>query len=446
LELYVPEALFRRSSSSNHNHNHSNRCSAIERAQQQLLDACGRRYSPFAASSSSSSSSSSYYYPAVASGNTHTKARDYQGALHVAQQTHRAVYFVLYNPFFAIPTMAENEEEEKKKKKKKNADKEEEEEEEEASDRIIVMMNRDGENEEEEAGDRIVMQKNRPTKEASTSSSLHQLFDLPYVSLADLLRRNLQRFLQTGRFIPASVLYDMQQRTERLLRQAAERAHADAAAANMMTENNNSNNNNDDNNNNNESRSNGRTTTTMASTTTTMAAAAAAAADDDDPKDDDVITLFDNLSKFQLDQALVRLAGYELHADRTVSKRRPRQDMRDPPNPASNTNRNHHAYHQSSRGQADASLGNPFRGGRGSGRRGGGGGGRNQTNRPFHQTFGRGRGGGRGPTAVSSSTTAATPTTPTTATATTTATTHRDRGSGGGGGGRSSGNGSHGSR
>jgi len=89
---------------------------------------------------------------AVAWGNTNTKPSDYLVALQVAQKQHRPVYFCVYGG----------------------------------------------------------------VNDSSSNTNASSLFDLPSVDYHELLHRNLQRMVETGRYIPSNVIRDTSDRTEQM--------------------------------------------------------------------------------------------------------------------------------------------------------------------------------------------------------------------------------------
>ena len=101
----------------------------------------------------------------VAWANTNIKPANYRFAIEIAQEQNRRVVFVVYNPF------------------------------EEDSDHVPITS----------------------TTSGSTTTVVEDNCELPPIGLEGLLRRNLQRYLKTGRYIPIPVLVDMNRRTKDLL-------------------------------------------------------------------------------------------------------------------------------------------------------------------------------------------------------------------------------------
>lgn len=99
---------------------------------------------------------------AVAWGNTNVRPSDFTAALQLANKQHRPVEFVVYDPF----------------------------------------------------------------PQGSEGTSLDGTVALEGVGIDGLLDRNMNRYLNTGRYVPVRVLLDMNQRTQELLRQVKNRRHA----------------------------------------------------------------------------------------------------------------------------------------------------------------------------------------------------------------------------
>ena len=155
-------------------------------------------------------------------GNTNTRPREFQSALEAAVLSGRPVDFIVFGGHEACDMIREH-----------------------VSRREYRQMGQE--------------------KEANSASSDEGLLCLPKVDRQTLLVRNVQRFLQTGRYVPSTAISDAMVRVESLLASAAAEANKDY----------------------------------------------------NNTEGDKQISM--SCAKFRLDSELVKLAGYRLNANRTVS-------------------------------------------------------------------------------------------------------------------------------
>lgn len=203
IDLYIREALFQSQNTNNNNttdatksnnnifivnqkRNHSGNnnkkklLSAIERSIQQLWEHSTSTINTATIPGSTPHTpvSSPPFLNAVAWGNTNTHATDYRAALTVAAATGRPVHFIVY------------------------------------ADMEMLPMRRSTDDTNELSG-------------GSTSVKMGRLFDLSTDNgFFDLVRRNLQRFLATGRYVPVPVIWHMRERTQRLIQRGLDEALA----------------------------------------------------------------------------------------------------------------------------------------------------------------------------------------------------------------------------
>jgi hypothetical protein len=175
---------------------------------------------------------------AVAWGNTNTQSRDYREALHIAARQGRPVHFVLYNALSDVQDYCN---------KNKNAT-------------------------------TTTTTTTTPSTVSTFGAAVIVPSDLESIGFAGLLRNNLRRYLETGRYIPARAIWLMLERTAGLIESVVAVHNASLNAA------------------------------------TSSPSVSSPPPIDAPPSRTASVTM----SKLQRDQALARLAGMEMNSDRTV--------------------------------------------------------------------------------------------------------------------------------
>jgi hypothetical protein len=170
----------------------------------------------------------------VAWGNTNTKPTDYKAALLLAAQQRRPVHFVVYHAN--------------------------------CSSTGIKRSNNDATAAEEGPNN------------VALGTFEDVCWDLTVPSWQDLLERSVHRLLQTGRYVPASVIWDMHGRTQQMVRSVADHCQRDIVES--------------------QAKQSGDNSSTVGSTTSSR----------------------HRLDKLELDRGLARLCGFDMNERRLVSE------------------------------------------------------------------------------------------------------------------------------
>jgi hypothetical protein len=140
---------------------------------------------------------------AVAWGNTNTKPSDYKLALQIASETNRPVYFVVYKDDLTITRL---------KERNRNS-----------METPLVSESPEVGQEHKRCDNTVQNEYDHDTIQNTKKEELEEdpgmeifeddVFDLFAENFRELLRRNLRRLIHSGRYVPASVIWDMRIRT-----------------------------------------------------------------------------------------------------------------------------------------------------------------------------------------------------------------------------------------
>ena len=140
-----------------------------------------------------SSTSRHPFHAPLAWGNTNTRPREYTSALEAAERSGRPVEFIVFSGMEACEMIRDH-----VSRRDYHA---------------TMAINRDEKKEEIATSPDVLL-----------DGSIDELLCLPKLSQQTLLRRNLQRFLQTGKYIPCNAIAEAMVRTDSLLASAAAEA------------------------------------------------------------------------------------------------------------------------------------------------------------------------------------------------------------------------------
>jgi hypothetical protein len=150
---------------------------------------------------------------AVAWGNTNTKPSDYKFALQMAAETNRPVYFVVYKDDLTITRLKErnpNATEARSGSNTREVDRKYKR----CNDTVLNQYDHDTFNDKKKDGEEI--------EDPGMVIFEDDVFDLFAENFRELLHRNLQRFFHSGRYVPATVIWDMRIRTAESVRRVVD--------------------------------------------------------------------------------------------------------------------------------------------------------------------------------------------------------------------------------